>query len=352
MPIKTFDGITTQKTKKEKEGLVIGDTMQEGRYDNEPKNKTVRGDVTFIDDGRSVTFFDKTIPAEVAKSQNVKVVTEEEKARRAALTPQQRLEEDKEAGFKRGDYSFFSEEELESRFEKEGVNVNRGKQEEEAKTKTKLQKMAEVGVAVPVALANIISKGVKIISGTDLGEITTEEFASTEVGKTLGMATLAAGAVAAGAAGGYALSLLPSRTVGLSAAGAAKAAVAGAAAKSGIMAKLASSKLILGAIGFGSVGTIISAINGRISDLETSIDTQRETASLIVSAVKEGVLSKSEGILLMQDLEQDILNSEKAIQNTSIFSYKAWLGKGYEAQVRIEKAKMQLIIERQKLLQI
>ncbi|MFA5037803.1 MAG: hypothetical protein WC479_11595, partial [Candidatus Izemoplasmatales bacterium] len=323
--------------------------LAEAMSDNaKPK---VKGDLTTIVDGRSTTRFNKEVPADIVNNPNnvrggdIFLETPEEKARRAGLTPQQKLEEDKEAAYKRGDYSMMNEAEVTARLKAEGKNVVEGKTES---IKSDVDEMAEVGAAVPVFLANTISKAVKIITGQDMGQITTEEFASTEVGKALGLVTLGAEGLALAATAGYfAATLIPSSAAGLSAAGAAKAATAGAAVKSGLMAKVASAGLTKVILGGGAVTYTLSLMNGRISDLESSVDSLRETATLINSAVAAGAISKGEAILMFNDLEGELYNSEKAIQETSIVSPKAWVGKGYEAQVKIEKAKIQIATQRQ-----
>jgi hypothetical protein len=341
--------INAQKREEEKKRQKV---LAEAMSDNaKPK---VKGDLTTIVDGRSTTRFNKEVPADIVNNPNnvrggdIFLETPEEKERRAGLTPQQKLEEDKDAAYKRGDYSMMNEGEVTARLQAEGKNVVEGETNALNLQKSDVDQMAEVGAAVPVFLANTISKAVKIITGQDMGQITTEEFASTEVGKALGLVTLGAEGLALAATAGYfAATLIPSSAAGLSAAGAAKAATAGAAVKSGLMAKVASAGLTKVILGGGAVTYTLSLMNGRISDLESSVDSLRETATLINSAVAAGAISKGEAILMFNDLEGELYNSEKAIQETSIVSPKAWVGKGYEAQVKIEKAKIQIATQRQ-----
>lgn len=62
-----------------------------------------------------------------------------------------------------------------------------------------LDKVARFGVWPAVFAANLISSGVKGVTGYEMGKITTKQFTETKIGKTLGVATVAAELVLAGA---------------------------------------------------------------------------------------------------------------------------------------------------------
>jgi len=210
----------------------------------------------------------------------------------------------------------------------------------EAPERGAIEKVAGIGTFIPTSMANIISKGLNLI-GVDIGTISNKEFAATNIGKVLGLTTVAAATVAGGY---YAFSLIPAGAIGsLTPAAAAKVAIAAPAVKTGMFSTIASSKL-LKACFVG--GIVVSAINGRISDLETSIVNQRETITLIGSGVQTGIISPQEALLMLNDLEEDINKSESAIHQTALVSYKSWLGKGKEVETRVQKARSQLIVER------
>ena len=57
------------------------------------------------------------------------------------------------------------------------------------------EQVARIGVTPAVWTANLISKGLKELTGEDIGEITTEEFAETTIGRILGISTVIAGLV-------------------------------------------------------------------------------------------------------------------------------------------------------------
>lgn len=160
-----------------------------------------------------------------------------------------------------------------------------------------------------------------------------------------GLKKLATSAVLTGATAGVA--------AGIS--GGAFAGISVNSIKTGLTAKIAtvststaltSNSLIKLAVG----GAVVGLINGRLSDLETSIVNERESLSMITSAVSSGIYTASEGLSLLDDIESDINKTEKALNTTKIFSIRAWLGKGKELETRIQKARTDLDIQRRTIL--
>ena len=311
-------------------------------------------DFSIGDGGGSSTLFSSkstNLPPEDAIGGNVVVNDPIEQARQQLLSPQERLEERKDADFQQGlisgSFNLLNEQEVNERLGERGLLG--GQTEGAPDKKGALDTAAEVGVAVPVALANLISKGLNL-TGVDIGTITREEFASTGVGKALGLSIDVAGLAVAGY---FAASLLPSAAAAkvgtLTATQSARAVIGTSVIKTGALSKIGSSKLLVGTL---ITGWGVSQINGRIGDLETSIVNQRETLTLITSGVRVGVITPTEAILLYNDIEADINATERAIHATELVSTKAWLGKGKEVETRIQKARSQLLVERGSLKQI
>mgnify|MGYP003148211598 CR=1 FL=1 len=296
------------------------------------------------------------LPPEDAIGGNVDVNDPIEQARQQLLSPQERLEERKDADFQQGlisgSFNLLNEQEVNERLGERGLlggQTEGGQTEGAPDKKGALDTAAEVGVAVPVALANLISKGLSL-TGVDIGTITREEFASTGVGKALGLSIDVVGLAGAGY---FAASLLPSAAAAkvgtLTATQSARAVIGTSVIKTGALSKIGSSKLLVGTL---VTGWGVSQINGRIGDLENSIVNQRETLTLITSGVRVGVITPTEAILLYNDIEADINATERAIHATEFVSTKAWLGKGKEVETRIQKARSQLLVERGSLKQI
>lgn len=302
---------------------------------------------TITSGGKSTTFFGKSPPPGLEDSQNVTVNTPEEQARLADLTPQERLAEQKviqfEKGMQTGSFEGLSVEETTQMARErgfEGVEGNVATPQD----KSFLDKAAQFGVAPAVFGANIISRALKGIAGLDIGTITREEFASSTVGKSLGLATVAAEAVLLGR---FAASLLPAKGAVTTITTAPRAAVGVNVLKTGMLSKFGSAKTL---VGLAITGWGVTKIEGAVSDRETSVVNIRESLTLVTQAVNQGVLDPTEAILLYDELEEDINREEGVIKTIQNFSIKSYLGKGQEVDTRIQKARLQLNVERGRFL--
>jgi len=313
-------------------------------------------DITTIEGGQSITRFGVRPPPERAIGKGVDIApTQEELQARLALSPeeqrvqarglfeerQQRLFDE---GMETGVFKGLSLKEAQRIGKERGIEGFEGKTVETEQDKTFLDKTAELGVLPAVAAANLISKALKPL-GIKIGTITKEQFAETTIGKTLGLVTVGAAATAAGY---FAWTMIPSAGATATLTTAPRAALGANAIKTGMFAKLSASNLVKGLLITGA-GT--SFINGRIADLETSIVNQRETITLIGSAVQNGAITPQEAIIMFAELEESINETESAIHQTQNISPKAWLGKGKEVETRVQKAKQQLVVERGRLAQ-
>lgn len=323
--------------------------------------KTGRGKIVSVGDqpsftindsfGGSTTYYNKNLPRDsILNAENVQVNTQEEMQRQQAMTPQERYEEILQARFDEGmkTGSFDLNEEQYNRIAQERGMVTTQPQEQPQSEAERgfFDKAAQIGIMPAVLAANTISKALSLV-GVDIGTINTQDFSETGVGKTLGLLT----GVAAVTAGGLAAYGLYS---GYSAASAtaltsARAAVGVSAAKTSIATSLASSNLVK-SLFVG--GVVVSLINGRISDIEGSITNQRETLTMIGLATREGIISIEEAMLMFDDIESDMNKSASAIHQTNLVSIKSYLGKGRETETKIEKAKLQLFLERSKLISL
>jgi hypothetical protein len=222
--------------------------------------------------------------------------------------------------------------------------------------KSIVEKTAELGLALPVGIANTINKGLGLF-GVKLGEpVSTEEVASTEVGKILGLGVVAAGA----GAGAYAASsLIPAVSAKMSYIAATRGITGAASINTGLATSAASSNLLKalftpkGALIAGgtylALGKGSSLINGRISDLQSAIGNQREAMSLINEGVRNGIISPTEANAMFTDMENDINKAERSIRMTSLISLKSWLGKGKETETNILKMQQAIALEKANL---
>ncbi len=308
-----------------------------------------------VQGGQQITRFGQA-PPPAGVADNIQVLDPVEQARQAALTPQQRLSEQVDAqfdtGLQTGDFGNLTIDQVNERLIAGGLVQAPG--EAVIEDEAGIEDVTKFGTAIPVATANLISKGLSIL-GIDIGTISNEQFSSTTIGKLLGGGVLVAGGALVGAVGGLAAGALfpagftSSTTLGsLTATSAARVTTGAAAAKTGLGASIASSKLIK-ALFVG--GAAVSIINGRIGDLETSIVNQRETITLIGSGVQVGAISPTEAILMFNDIEEDLNDTESKIHQTAQISLKSWLGKGKEVETRVQKARQQLVTERGRLVQ-
>jgi hypothetical protein len=262
------------------------------------------------------------------QADNIKSLTLEEASRRMAMTPEQRYAEDREKEYAKGEYGKFSEQELTARLKAEGKNVYEG-EATPLQPKGALDKVAEFGVAIPTAVANLIGRGLRLAGVKEAEAITPEQFVSTDIGKFLGVAIT--GAEAAGVLS-FGSSLLG--------AGGVKGLMGANIIKSGLSVK--------GTLaGLAGAGVISSKI---IADAKGAVNGTIQTAGLINDAVQLGQMSPTEAILSYDDLNSQLLELEGKIQSTSYFNPVNWLSGGKDNLVDIANAKLQLQIKRQMLL--
>lgn len=304
------------------------------------RRKTGRGQIvsigeppsfTVMGDGMKTTYFDKRLPPEEVIGKDIIVHTEEERARRAQLTPQELLEERKQAAFeegmKIGVFKDLSTEDVNRIAQERGIiqpSVQPGVPEA---PKSFISKTAEIGVVPAVLAANLISKGLKPF-GIDIGSITSEQFASTDIGKLLGLTTVAVGAYGVASVGASLLG-----------AGGIKGLVGGNIIKAGLSKRLLFKSML-------GTGIVVTAINKIISDQKNAISGTIQTAELINDSVAIGSLSPSEAILAYNELEQQLLELEEKIILWSRRNPLNWISGGKDNLIDIQNAKLQLQLKR------
>lgn len=352
------EGGTGVETKNTGRGLIIssetGGTILAKPNESVNTRKVGRGQIaqvgetpafTITGGGVNQTMFGSNLPPEEALGGNINIAPSQEELRNPQLSPQEQYKQLKlqqfNQGMQTGDFGNLSYDEVNNFAQAQGI-IPREAPQTITESKSLIDKAAEFGVAPAVAISNIISKGLKRLGIADIGTITREQFASTGLGKGLGLTTVALEALLAGR---IAASLLPVAGTTVTASTAPRAIIGANVAKTGILAKIGASKLVFGTL---VAGWGVSKIEGRVGDLETSIVNMRESMTLIGQGVEQGALTPTEAILLFDEIETDINETERAIHMTQNISIKAWLGKGKEVETRIQKARFQLNVERGK----
>ncbi len=281
--------------------------------------------VTFNDQGKSTTVFDKKLPppeiVEYGKrTGEITVNTEEEIARRAAMNPQERYEEDREAAFKRGDYSMFTEQELADRLRKEGKTVY----ETTAESLGMQQQQEE---QVKQSFLDIIINGPKELKSS----MTAADFPVVVPVGGLNPA-MAAGA-------GETQMTLAGTPVKTLAAGAVANSKAGIAKVLGIGGGL-----------FGA-NKLLNTPKEIITSSKQAMAGTVQTAELINNAVQANVMNVSDAILYYDELERDLAELERNISFWCKGNYHNWLDGGKDNLIDIRNYRLQLQIKRQMLMQ-
>jgi len=226
--------------------------------------------------------------------------------------------------------------------------------------KTFGQKAAEIGVTPAVTAANLISKGWKLLTGSDLGQITTEQFAATDIGKILGTATDIAGLGVIGSGAFAVLGGAEGISAGMGAltgGGAAAVPTAegvatitkAAVIKNGLLARAIHSRILQIGVGVFIGGRVSTLPERMANDAKAAITSTVQTAELINDGVKAGIISPQDALLQYQTLDAQINSLERDMKSWS-HGLKNFLGGGKDNLVDIQNAKMNLQLKRTALI--
>lgn len=214
---------------------------------------------------------------------------------------------------------------------------------------TPTEKIAKIGLTPAVFTANLISKGLKLLTDKDIGEITTTDLIDTKAGKALGLGTAAAGAIAGGVLGA---------TAGAGAAGTAGAV----GVRGGLnLARLRVPEVIgyISAKCAGSCGALSSnvlklfaggvAVGVPIkmkSDAKKAISSSLSSTDLILEALQTGDMTYQEAIANIDEIENSIKSYERSMKNWNRLSILNYLGGGKDDLIDAQNAKMKIVLAR------
>ena len=218
-----------------------------------------------------------------------------------------------------------------------------------------VQQIPEAPLEQPGILGQIGAEAERIEAGTlvgAIGQALTPGITGTEAQKVRGGIALAGGAIGAGAgvAVGLAAGGLTASTTAVSTATAQSTistATTAAVSKGGLLSALWATKIGKAILIAGGAQAIL---DGAIGAYDTANSQFKENLPLIVKGVRNGAITPTEGMLQMNEIEEDLLRNERNLKLLSIFSFRAKLGKLQSAQNRIAKIRDELEASRQDLL--
>lgn len=208
---------------------------------------------------------------------------------------------------------------------------------------TTSDKLAKMGISPAVFTANMISKGINLLTGKDIGEVTTDDLIDTKAGKALGLGILGAGVVAGAVAGAGAGATAAGAKGGLNLAKLSVPNVVGSitAKCSGNCALLSSKTLKLFA-----GGALIGAPIKMQKDAKNAISSSLQSTDIILQALQTGDMTYQEAIANIDEIENAINSYERSMKNWSRFSVLNYLGGGKDDMIDAKNAKMKIVLAR------